>query len=152
MQKGDPDRAIADLDEAIRLDPNDTPAYGTRGGAKQSKGDLDGAIVDYARAIKDNPKFAVAYNDLAWLLATAERPAIRDGQRAVESALKACELSQWKNAYYIDTLAAAYARAGKFDDAVKWQQKTMEDRRIAGDDKAAQRLRLYQEGKAWPPN
>lgn len=152
VDKGDFDQGIADLSRAIEINPKLAPAYVIRGNAKRYKGDLEGAIVDYTRAIEVDPNLAIAYNQLAWELATAEQPAIRDGRRAVESALKACELSQWKNSSHMDTLAAAYARAGNFEDAVKWEHKALEDPRLASDEKTAQRLRLYEEGKAWPPD
>ena len=48
-------------------------------------------------------------NDLAWLLATAPDARFRDGPRAVEHATRACELSGWRDAAALDTLAAAYA-------------------------------------------
>lgn len=104
------------------------------------------------RVLSCAAKLAPAYNQLAWELATAERQAIRDGPRAVEMALKACELSEWKNPTYIDTLAAAYARAGHFEEAVKWQHKAMDNSQRANDDKASQRLRLYERGTPWPPD
>lgn len=152
VDKGDVDQGIADLTRAIEIKPNFASAFVDRGNAKGRNGDFDGSIADYSRAIEVDPKLALAYNKLAWELATVERPTIRDGRRAVESAVKACELTEWKNVSYIDTLAAAYARAGEFADAVKWQHKAMEDPRLANDEKAAQRLRLYEEGKAWPPD
>ena len=61
--KGDHDRAIADYDEAIRLDPKDAVAYSNRGIAYKDKGDYDRAIADYNEAIGLDPKNAVAYNN-----------------------------------------------------------------------------------------
>jgi tetratricopeptide (TPR) repeat protein len=85
----------------------------------------------------------------SWLLATSWDDAIRDGKRAVELATKACELTKWENPDYIDTLAAAYAEAGKFDDAVKWQKKALETPQAFGDglEQAKARLKLYEAGK-----
>ena len=49
------DRAIAALDEAIRLDPECGPAYLARGLAWHDKWDLDRALADYAEAIRLDP-------------------------------------------------------------------------------------------------
>jgi tetratricopeptide (TPR) repeat protein/predicted aspartyl protease len=143
-------RAIGDLDRAIEIDSKLAQAYVIRGNAKRRTGSADDALVDYALAIQINPKLATAYNQLAWELATSERPAVRDGRRAVESALKACELTEWKNPNYIDTLAAAYARAGDFEAAIKWQRKAIEDPGFKGFEEATKRLHQYEEGKAFP--
>ena len=149
---GDVDGGIADLSRAIEINPKLASAYVARGSAKLRKGDAEAAIVDYTHAIEIDPKLATAYNSLAWALATAQQPAVRDGQRAVETALKACELSEWKNPTYLDTLAASYARAGNFSDAVKWQHKALESPRPADAEGFAQHLRRYEEGKPWPPD
>ncbi len=150
VAKGDYVQGIADANRALEIDPKLAPALLTRGIAKRRTGDLDGAIVDWSRAIEIDPGLASAYNQLAWVLATAERPGLRDGPRAVELAQKACQQTQWKNGTYVDTLAAAYARAGEFGEATKWQRKAMAISPTADDSAAAQRLRLYEEGKAWP--
>jgi lipoprotein NlpI len=62
--KGDPDRAITDCNEAIRLDPKLANAYLNRGKAYSDKDDFDRAIADYDQAIKLNPKSSTAYNNL----------------------------------------------------------------------------------------
>jgi hypothetical protein len=66
----------------------------------------------------------------------------RDGRKAVELAKKACELTEWKDAAVLATLAAAYAEAGQFDEAVKWQKKALEDKDFAASDGEKERTRL----------
>ena len=61
--QGDLDRAIADYDQAIRLDPNNASAYNNRGIAGFQKGDYDHAIADYNQAIRLDPSLAAAYNN-----------------------------------------------------------------------------------------
>jgi hypothetical protein len=51
---------------------------------------------------------------------------LRDGQRALLYAKRACDLTEWKNPYCLGTLAVAYAETGNFDEAVKWEQKCIE--------------------------
>jgi tetratricopeptide (TPR) repeat protein len=133
----------------ITIDPI---GYLLLGGLKGNLGDSDGAIAAYSRAIDLYPNIPDSYDELAWQLATAERSGARDGKRALESALKACELTGWKNPMYLETLAAAYARLGNFDDAVKWQREALQSAKMARNQDAVRRLELYGQGKAWPPD
>jgi tetratricopeptide (TPR) repeat protein len=64
QKKGDLDGAIADYNQAIKLNPRYAAAYDNRGNVKRKKDDLDGAVADYSQAIKLSPKYARAYNNL----------------------------------------------------------------------------------------
>ncbi|MGF6311694.1 tetratricopeptide (TPR) repeat protein [Bradyrhizobium sp. i1.8.4] len=68
-EKRELDAALADLDEAIKLDPAYACAYTNRGRVYAFKHDLDHAIADYDEAIRIDPAFALAYNNRgdAWL-------------------------------------------------------------------------------------
>jgi tetratricopeptide (TPR) repeat protein len=86
---------------------------------------------------------------LAWLRATCPEQSLRDGQAAVELARRACELTGWDQSHSLDRLAAAYAEAGQFGEAVRWQAKAVE---MAGDDtrgERQQRLDLYRRGQPY---
>ena len=126
--------------------------YNNRGIAHGEKGQYDQAISDFNKAIEINPRDAQTYNNLAWLLATVKEPHIRNGKKAVELALRACELSEWKNPGYLDTLAASYARVGNFVSATKWQEKALQIFEEGKKAEAQKRLNLYREHRPWPPD
>jgi tetratricopeptide (TPR) repeat protein len=148
-RKGESDKAIADLTEAIRLAPELAEAYCNRGYAYCQKGKYDKTIADLTEVNRLAPEDANGHNLLAWLLATCSDPEYRDGKQAVASATKACELTEWQERRWIDTLAAAYAETGDFQQAVKWQQKALS---MAPDDEKEDyrsRLDLYKSGKPY---
>ncbi len=122
-EKGEHDRAIADCNEAIRLEPGEAVYWSNCGNAWNAKKEYDKAIADYDEAIRLDPKNADVYGGRAWIWATCPDEKHRDGKRAVESATRACELSGWKDPYKLGNLAAAYAESGDFDKAVEWQEK-----------------------------
>ncbi len=90
-------------------------------------------------------------NNLAWLLATDPDPAVRNGKRAVELAEKACEITRWEAPVFMGTLAAAYAEAGRFTEAVATADKARNKAREQKEDAVAKRneelLELYRAGK-----
>jgi tetratricopeptide (TPR) repeat protein len=144
--KKEHDKAIADYNEAVRLDPSYADAYFARGDAWNGKKKYDKAIADYNEAIRVDPNNFYAYNGVAWLAAACPDSKFRDGKKAVKFATKACELSEWTQAYPICALAAAHAEAGNSEQAVKWQTKangmyTDVDDKREGDG----RLKLFRE-------
>jgi tetratricopeptide (TPR) repeat protein len=151
-QKGDYDRVIDDLCEVIRLKPDDAKSYHGRGVAYDRKGDYEKALADYSETIRLKPDYVFVYGDIAWLLATCPDANFRDGATAVEYAKKACELMRYVNPFWFGRLAAAYAEAGDFDNAVKWQTEYLKYQHnplFDTPEKARQRLSLYEQKKPY---
>jgi tetratricopeptide (TPR) repeat protein len=124
--EGNIDGAVADYDQAIQITPKLTQAYIDRGILKQDKGDLEGAVADYQHSIALEPENPVGYNNVAWILATASDSSERNGPKAIDYAMRACETAGWANTDTYGTVAAAYAESGDFDQALKWQSKYIE--------------------------
>ena len=144
------DKAIDDFSQAIVLRPYYALAFASRGATWNAKNAYDKALADFNTAIRLEPDHPRGYNARAWLQATCPDPKHRSGTSTVESATKACELSAWKGAQSLDTLAAAYAETGDFDAAVKWESKAVEVSHDERNIKAYRdRLKLYGEKKPY---
>jgi tetratricopeptide (TPR) repeat protein len=148
--KKDFDKALRDFNEAMQLDPRDAAALSGRGSALGGKKQYAAALASFERALHIDPHLSSANNSWAWLLATCPDAKFRNGRKAVELARKACEQTGWKSGSVIDTLAAAFAEAGQFEEAVRYQQQALEDKAFAAkNDGGRRRLKLYQEKKAY---
>jgi len=139
--------AVNYYDELVRLNPNDSDAYFNRGSALDDEGEFEKALGDLDEAIRLNPQSLHALNHRAWIRATCPDARFRDGAKAVIDATKCCELTDWKDAFVLSSLAAAYAELGDFDRAVEWQKKAIELE--PDDDELVTKLDLYQSGKAF---
>jgi len=115
----------------------------------QWEADYEKAIDFYQTAIKINPALAVAYDHLADVQATCPTPQFRASEQALQNAYKACELTDWHHAHYIETYAAALANAEDFSAAIRWQKEAINklaSAEYAGSKAQFQaKLNLYQE-------
>jgi hypothetical protein len=118
----------------------------TQATAAYDAGHYPQALADLTQASGLDSQNPVTLNNLAWLLATCPDASSRDGKTALVTATKACELTHWQDAADIDTLAAACAETGDFDNAVKWENKYLSSLSLSASDAAdgEARLALYQ--------
>lgn len=124
-------KAISDFTHAMRFDPDGVEARYERAISRVNLGDMDGAKRDLEFCFtffpdQIRPVAPLILNNMAWALATSAQDALRDGEKAVAWATRACELSDWKQPMYMDTLAAAYAEVGEYERAVATVERAME--------------------------
>jgi tetratricopeptide (TPR) repeat protein len=151
FRQGELDKAVADYNVALLRDPNLADVYIARANIFLRKKDYRHGLSDLQTAVQMKIKKPErVLNSLAWLRATCPESEIRNGKEAVELALKACELSQWKDWGIIDTLAAAYAEQGDFGRAIKYQKHVLEIGKSSNDyDKIKEHLALYENHKPY---
>jgi tetratricopeptide (TPR) repeat protein len=123
LHKGRVDEAIVHFQKALEIKPDYTEAHYNFGNALLHKGRVDEAIVHFQKALEIKPDSLGALNNLAWLLATCPDGRIRDGVQAVNYAVRACDLTHYGAAPLLGTLAAAYAEAGRYDEAIATAEK-----------------------------
>jgi tetratricopeptide (TPR) repeat protein len=111
------------------------------------------AVTEYRRAVDAQPSSIEGLNNLAWILATSGDDSVRNGPDAVRFAEKACQATNNKDPMTMGTLAAAYAEAGRFADAIATAERGAEIATAAGNMQYAsinrQLLELYRAGKAY---
>jgi tetratricopeptide (TPR) repeat protein len=117
-QKGDLENAIVHFRLALELRPDYADAHNNLGNTFRQQGRIAEAIREYEAALSSQPRSTIIENNLAWLLATAANPALRNGARAVQLAEQAVRDTGGGDPVMLHTLAAAYAENGDFDQAM----------------------------------
>jgi tetratricopeptide (TPR) repeat protein len=146
-----PRKAIALLTTIIDRNDKSSEAYRSRGDALLSVGKHAEAIEDYEKALKIDPTDTGVLNNLAWVMATSPKDEIRNAERSIELATKACELTEYKQAHILSTLASGYAEKGDWETAIKWSTKAVELGAEEDEtrDQLKKELESYQEKKPW---
>ena len=150
---GELNKAREALERAFKLKPVDVALHAQLGALLAQSGQAKQAIAAYRRAIELGPERFEVANNLAWLLATHPDAEIRSGVEAVRLAESAAELGGRQYAFLQGTLAAAYAEAGRFPDAIKAAEEAIELAEKNGQKELAAKNRellgAYREGRPW---
>ena len=148
-RSGDTDGAMREWKQAVAIDPQYEEAHDSLASALAAQGRSADALAEWRLGTHD----AAALRRMAWILATAPDDAVRNGAEAVALAVEAIEHSGGKDAAAWDTLAAAYAEAGKFADAAQAAARALALAQAAKQAELAEairgRMRLYESQNAF---
>lgn len=155
-QTGQLDEAIHHLEQCVEIEqslkrPENVYAYYDLGVALYKKGRFQESVAHYEKALQIQPQFTAAQSNLAWALATCPEASVRNGLRAVELAQESNRITGDRNPVTLRTLAAAYAEAGRFPEAIETAQRALEMATVQSDAGLVEALQvqvaLYQAGK-----
>ena len=152
-QQGHFDEAMENYHHSLRIQPDQPRVHYSLAAALTSGGQMAQALKYFEKAARLKPQWINPLNDMAWILSTYPDDLIRDSGKAVKIAERAAQLTKQQNFLVLDTLAAAYAADGRFEQAVQTAEKAS---KLAGQANAEQdvraiemRLELYRNQQAF---
>jgi len=148
--------AETELRKAIRIDPKYASSYHNLGVLLSRTERVDEAIDSWKTGLQRSPDSELLLYSLAWTLATAANPQHRDGPLAVALATRLCEVNGFREPTYVDALGAAFAEAGRSEEAIRRAEQAAQLARAAGREDLAgrieNRISLYQKGQPYRQN
>jgi Flp pilus assembly protein TadD len=152
-RKGEVEKAVRQFELALELDPKLAAAHYALGIICQQQRRMLKALAHWREAARLAPQWPDPLNNLAWTLATGSLAELRDGAKAVELARRAVELAGTDNVGMLDTLAAAYAEAGRFTEAASTARQAATAAVAQGQtglaEQIQQRLALYESNRPY---
>jgi tetratricopeptide (TPR) repeat protein len=148
--RGEVDEAVAHCRNALKIMPGNAAMSQNLAVALSARESILKALDRRRKALRLRPTDVALLNDTAWMLATNPNASVRNGAEAVELAQRASRLSGGSEPDILATLAAAYAEAGRFPDAVRTAEDAIRAAVAAGNRTLAEQLRsrvkLYRNG------
>jgi tetratricopeptide (TPR) repeat protein len=150
LQNGQGDAAIAHFEKALKIKPEHVDAHFNLGNAFSQVGSVSNALFHFEKVLELQSDHVPAQNNLAFILAASSQPSMRNGGKAVKLAERANHLTGGEDPIILHTLAAGYAEAGRFNDALTSARKAVELARASGQqslvDQLNIELKLYEAG------
>ena len=138
---GKVDQAVAQWLQVVRQDPDYFKAHDNLAATFYKQGDYESAIRHWTQANRIDPDALEILNNLAWLLATSKTPDLKNAPQALRLALHACDLTDYNQPTYLDTLAVAYAAAANMPKAIQTAQKALELAKQQNQPQLAEKIR-----------
>jgi spermidine synthase len=123
--KGALDDSIIYYSKSLHINPDNPLTHEGLAASFCQRGMIEKCIAEYREALRLMPDLRTSLNNLSWVLATTRDEKNRNGVEAVKLAEQACTHTDYENSFSLDTLAAAYAAAGRYTDAVRTAQKAL---------------------------
>ena len=123
--QGKPDEAVGCYHRALQIDPNFAEAHYNLARLLAEENKINEAVTHLKETLRIRPDWLDPTNNLAWFLATHKDSEFYDPQEAVRLAYRACELGGYNQPNLLDTLAAAYAAAGRFSEAIATAERAL---------------------------
>jgi tetratricopeptide (TPR) repeat protein len=127
--RGELDRAAVHFRKLLAINPSDTRVCNMLASISMRQSKFNQTIAYFRKSLQINPDQPGALNDLAWIRATHIDPEYRNVDEALQLARRVCELTNFQQPSALDTLAAAYANAGRFPQAIETADRAI---KIAG--------------------
>jgi len=147
------DEALDHYRRALMLRPDNAEARGNLARLLSRQGRAAEAVAEFEQVLAGRADDAQALSGLAWIRATAADPALRNPGQALELAERAATLTGRRDVAALDALAAAYAAAGRFDEAITTAQAAVASAEAAGQTEIAAQLRerraVYQKRESY---
>ena len=153
LAQGNLSEALVHFRRAVELMPGSVEMRHNLASVLQAQGKFDEATTQYRKVLQLNPDYLLSLNALARILITNPNPELRNADQAVQLAERAAKLTRYQNSGVLEILAAAYAAAGQFDNAVTTIQQAITLTSTANNAELSERrrrqLELYKQKK--PP-
>jgi tetratricopeptide (TPR) repeat protein len=140
--------AAASLRRAVELSPREVPFRHTLGLALYEAGQTADSLDQYKAASAMQLGWPDQLNAFAWGILTGKDADPRRDEEALEAAKQVCQATHFRNAQFLNTLAAAYAETGRFEEAVQTARKALDLTLASGQgsltEQIRQRIKVYE--------
>ena len=141
--QGRMDEAVSCYQKVLEITPKHSEAYRNLADIYLRQGKRGLAIESYKQILRIEPDSDAAMNNLAWILTVFKENEFHDPKVAIQLAQQCCELTNYENPNFLDTLSVAYAAAAKFPQAIETAKKALDIASAAGQEKAAERILMH---------
>jgi tetratricopeptide (TPR) repeat protein len=152
-QTNELDEAALVYERAIELDPDNPEILNEYAVFKLRQGLLKEAVLNFRKVLQVTTDWVEPMNNLAWILAVHKDIGVRNPFESISLAEKVCKLTNNTRPDFLDTLAVAYAAAGRYSDAVDAGEMAMTLAQSSGNEKLTaeiqSRLLLFKAGKSY---